>query len=583
VPGRLDNVQLHLVTCLDEAMECKRWLGARHENDAVAFDTETEGLHFWEHKLRLVQFGDTVHGWVVPWEDWAGLAKEMLREFEGDWVAHNLKFDQHAIDAWGGLTVPWHRAHDTSVLAHLQQPDRPRGLKFLGDVLVDRRASSGQQALHEGMAKAGWTWATVPVNFQPYWAYAALDPVLTAHLWDVGTSNLGSKSLYDLERDVSRICFAMEKRGARIDIPYVQVKRKELDDFVVRQRAFIEAKWGVHPGKTAMCSEFFKAEGVTLTKITKGGTNYALDKEVLDEIDHPLAAEILKYRQAQKILSSYFDNLLELRDGDVVHCSINTLGARTGRMSITDPALQTLPRGGEENPFADLVRAAFIPRENQQLISCDLDQVEARLLAHFANDENFNDAIRRGDIHTESARKIFSEPDMQKSDPRRQVTKNAIFAILYGAGTAKMAATAGISTEEGALFMNEFQRTFPLIRPFMRRVEQTARDRLHEEGEAYVVSPYGRRHPADERKLYTLVNYLIQGTAADYFKDALTRLDAAGLTDKLLLPIHDEIVLEAGETEAKDVALEVERLMSDVTNWHVPITAGAKVMSRWKK
>ena len=219
----LADVSLHLVESIDDAMALKRWLGERHDG-IVAFDTESGGLSPWKTELRMVQFGDKRTGWAVPWERWGGVALEIFRSYEGEWAAHNGIHDWKFLSVKAGYDVPWERMHDTLTMARIDDPSRANGLKPLGSSLIDRRAVAGQKALDEGMKANRWDWATVPINYPPYWIYSALDPVITSHLHDHLAPRVmaSAPEAYDLERAANRICTKMMMRGLQLDVPYIE-------------------------------------------------------------------------------------------------------------------------------------------------------------------------------------------------------------------------------------------------------------------------------------------------------------------------------------------------------------------------
>jgi len=251
------------------------------------------------------------------------------------------------------------------------------------------------------------------------------------------------------------------------------------------------------------------------------------------------------------------------------------MGARTGRMSITDPALQTLPSGDAT------VRRAFIPKdENHVIISSDLDQVEFRLTAAFSGDEKliqlFHDAdATGGDVFTEIMRQVYQDTTLQKSDPRRKLIKGVVYGKLYGAGVDKMALTAGVQTEVMRAVVDGFDGNYPGVKDLQRNIEDAGMRRLRAEGQGYVQTRTGRRLPCDDDRVYSLTNYLIQATAAEVFKQNLVKLDQADLTDLLIVPVHDEIVLQAPREDAEEVKKIVQECMTTRDGWAVPLTAGA--------
>jgi DNA polymerase-1 len=249
------------------------------------------------------------------------------------------------------------------------------------------------------------------------------------------------------------------------------------------------------------------------------------------------------------------------------------MGARTGRMTIQNPALQTLPKGD------DTVRRAFIPKDDDHvIITSDLDQVEFRMFASMSQDPNlvslFNLADATGsDPFTEIGREIYQDPTMQKSDKRRGLIKGVVYGRLYGAGVAKQALTAGVPEDQMRAVSNEFDIRFPGMIGFQKKVEDIGMRRLKSEGQGYVNTWTGRRLPCDEDRVYTLVNYLIQGGAAEVFKSNLVKLDQADLTEYLIVPVHDEIVLNAPREQAAEFQQIVRECMTTTDGWAVPLTA----------
>ena len=288
-----------------------------------------------------------------------------------------------------------------------------------------------------------------------------------------------------------------------------------------------------------------------------------------------LAYQVLARRKAEKIRGTYLDAFQEHVDGqNFVHPRMNQLGARTGRMSMERPALQTLPRGR-------VIRDCFIPRTGNVLLSADFDQIEMRLLAHFAGDQGLIDAINSGDIHTATAQQVYQDSTIGHKDPRRQIAKSVGFAKIYGAGPEKIALTAGVSLAEAKEFLDQYDKNFPGVRGFQTQVAKIAEARKRDEGRAYVKTPIGRLEVSKDDRDYALVNALIQGMAADVFKEALVRLDEAGCGDFMLLPVHDEVIFDVPEDDVDEVKQLITRAMRD-DRWAVPITVGIDgPLSRW--
>jgi DNA polymerase I len=475
-------------------------------------------------------------------------------------------------------------------LAHLDNPLRPKGLKSLADRLVDRRASAGQEALSEGMRKQHWNWATVPLNFAPYWVYAALDPVLTAHIWQkLKPAAEAYSQAYDFERAVTRVLTGMMQRGMLIDVPYTEHQIAKTDAYSRDGRKWLSDTFGINsPMSGLSVARVLESYGQEITWRTEHGQPQ-MDKEALkyygDNAASPLVRElcttVLTLRHAEKMRGTYLENLLSLRDGnDTVHASIWSLGARTSRMSITEPALQTLPRDDL------IVRSCFIPRPGCVLISIDADQIEARLAAHFSGDQGlisaFIEADQPGgrDFFCGVASEIFGE-EITKQDKRRQHTKNTVYGSIFGAGAEKMALTAGVSPAIMIPIKQAFDARFPGLKELQNRILTEARQR----NPMCVYTPLGRRLLLDSGREYTQgTNALIQGHAAEILKQGLLDLDAAGFGDNLLLPVHDEIILEVRKEDAGDALQEISKILTNRADYVVPITWDGKIMEeRWVK
>lgn len=562
--------RIAIVTGAESALACKRWLGERR-SETLAFDCETGGFDYWKDPLRLVQVGDLDSAWVIPFADWAGLVKEIFSFWPGHWVGHNATFDVRFLEQ-NGVKLPRTRVHDTSIVAHLGNPVRSNALKDLAYSLLDKEARVGQSLLHEGMAQQGWTWETVPFNFVPYMAYAGFDTILTAHLWQrLQPVRLACPDAYDLEMASALICSDMAVRGMRVDLDYAAAKTPELQRYCREQAAWIKDNFGCLPGSNPGVARALLERGVRLTETTAAG-QLSVASDILRGVSDPLAQAVLDYRVAVK-MRGYFEGISKRVVDGVLHPEIRSLAARTGRMSIANPPLQQLPSG------SPLVRDLIIPREGNRIPRCDLDQIEVRLLAHFAREEKMIAAIHAGeDLHWAAARAMYG-PDA--TEKQRKHTKSGTFGLLYGAGEEKLASQQGVPLAAAQAFMEHYRATFPGVADFVRDTQNEVAARYAAEGRGYVLLDDGRRLLVDDRKEYTGVNYKCQGTAAIVFKRCLVRAEAAGIAEYLTLPVHDELLADAPRELADEVARTLEECMTDRTTYAVPLTASATVVDRW--
>jgi DNA polymerase-1 len=588
----LTGVQLHLVNNTETAQQFLDWLSERRPYNAIAIDTETgeklgnpksDALSPWHGDLRLVQVGDGMTGWSIPWDDWSGVFYEAMDRFDGPIVCHNVAFEARWFAIKSRWDIPWERVHDTMIMAHIIDPLGSGALKRLSSLYVDANAARLQDALDVTLAQNGWTWGTVPINFEPYWSYGALDTVLTMRLWEMFYQKCGPEGpyhrAYELEMAARKIVTRMELNGARVDLEYSKKKYEELIDYTEKTKLWAYNTYNTSITSNIQLVRVLESLGAEISEFTPSGQKSASKEQLMklmiegnDEVRN-LADTVLKQRKADKLANTYFLNFMNKHIDGFVHPSVKTLGARTSRMSITDPALQTLPKGDST------VRRAFIPKdEDHVIITSDLDQVEFRMFASLSGDENliklFHLADATGsDPFTEIGRQVYQDPSMQKSDKRRNLIKGVVYGRLYGAGVAKQALTAGVPEPQMRAVSDSFDINYPGMMTFQKQIDNLGQQRFRNEGQGYVYTWTGRRIPCDDDRTYTLVNYLIQGGAAEVFKSNLVKMDQADLTDYLIVPVHDEIVLQAPRKEAEEIKQLVRQCMTTTENWSVPLTA----------
>lgn len=591
----LADVQLHLVDNVEKAHEFIRWLGERRPYNALGIDTETgelpgrpreDALSPWHGDLRLVQVGDGMQGWSIPWQEWQGVFYEAMDKFDGPVVCHNIAFEARWFAEKSRWDIPWHRSHDTMIMAHLIDPLGSGALKRLASLYVDPHSANLQDTLSTSLAQNGWTWGTVPINFEPYWAYGALDPVITMRIFEKFYKQCGPEGpyhmAYEIEMGVRKVVTRMEINGARVDLDYSKRKYEELIEYSEGVKKWAADRYnGYSITSPSQLVRLFESLGGVITETTPSGAKSASKDQIkkfaiegnTEEV-RELAQNILNQRKADKLANTYFLNFMDKHVDGFLHPSVKTLGARTGRMSITDPALQTLPSG------ESTVRRAFIPKdEDHVIIASDLDQVEFRLTAAMSEDlqliKLFHEAdATGGDAFTAIMRDIYQDPTAEKSDPRRKLVKGVVYGKLYGAGVAKMALTAGVAEDQMRSVVDAFDRSYPGVRALQKKIEDIGTRRLQSEGQGYVQTRTGRRLPCDEDRVYSLTNYLVQSSAAEVFKMNLLKLDQADLTELLIVPVHDEIVLQAPRKDVEEIMQTVKQCMTTTEGWAVPLTAG---------
>jgi len=586
VSGPLDGVRLHLVSNLAELDACRRWVGERRDGP-LFFDTESAGLNPYSDVCRLVQLGDKRHGWAFPAYGWGGAAVELLMGYRGELGAHNSPYDWQVLEQNYGVTPRWEATHDTMISGHIKDSVRTNSLKPRAALDIDSRAMRGEAALDAGMKRQRWTWATVPVEWEPYWCYGALDPVLSAHLWahQAPETLNGFRHCYDLERATARICAAQMKAGMRVDVPYVTDKIAKIERYLEQTMPML-GEWGIGTvNSNEQVGAALNAAGVPTLIFTDSGLP-SIGKETLKLYRnlYPERAWLIDAirwaRKGSDLIGRYLTKFLTLRGpDDVVHYSIHPCRARTTRMSITNPPMQTYDR---DEP---IVRGSFIPpADDWVIITIDADQIEARQTAHHSGDPqmiaDFWEASRTGTKYFEiAAGRIFHER-VTKADPRYTTTKNATYGQIYGASLEKAALTAGVSVEQMRPVYQGFQEHYPRVGQMMADLITAAKHSKR----GSTTSWLGRRLYCDRGHEYALMNYKIQCSAAEILKIGQVNLERAGLGPYLRIPMHDEFVMVVPRSEAADILRTAEAVLTDWQTFRVPITwSGTVLEDRWRK
>lgn len=552
---------------LDDLLDLREWF---HRQPYVAMDTETTGLdvHARDFSVRLIQFGNKNEAWVMHGERWIGFVQDILRDYQGRIIGHNIGgYDSGALRAMG-IMLPWEKVDDTLVAIRIAEPHKPAALKTVTARLISSRAADSQDLLHKAMRKHKWDWDTVPHDLPEYRFYAAMDVILNSRLYEHEICQRGMASpVYEMEMDVRAIASEMEWRGMRVDVPFAQETsarlRREADELAEQ----IQSAHGFSISSGAQLARWLLERGVKLSVFTNGGAP-STSKDALEAARYSATGEaaevmdaVLRSRKIVKLASSYFDNFVEKSTDGLLHPQIQTLQARTGRMSITNPAMQTLPRVSED-PDSRLIRRAIIPRdEKHYLVSSDFSQIELRIIASLSQDEGLMSAFAEadssgGDIFVSAMRLVYGDPDLDKTDSRRSLIKNTFYGSAYGAGVAKMAQTAKVSVEEMRAVADAVFKRFTGMKRYMKVCENEAK-----QNDDWITTPFGRRIWVDPDFSYKALNAKVQAFAGDVFKHTMVNMAHAGLLDYMVCPIHDEVLFSIPEDEMDDVRHTIAEVM----------------------
>jgi DNA polymerase-1 len=581
------------------------WIEAARTAGVVGFDTETSSLDAM--RAELVGFSLAVapgracyvplrHAvldpQLRPGDALARLAP-LLADASVLKVLQNAKYDLLVLARAGvGEVAP---VDDTMLISYAQEAGlHGHGMDELSVLHLGHTPVSYDEVTGTGRGRV--TFAEVPLDRAT--AYAAEDADVTLRLWQLLRPRLRparALALYEqVDRRLVPVLLGMERAGVKVDADDL---RRMSADFAVRMA---EMEKDIHrlAGREFNVSSakqlgeiLFDEMGLAGGKRMKTGA-WGTDASVLQglaEQGHELPARVLEWRQLAKLKSTYADALVGQINPETgrVHTSFAMAGTSTGRLSSTDPNLQNIPVRTEEG---SRIRRAFIAEPGNVLVSADYSQIELRLLAHVADIGALRESFANGeDIHARTASEVFGIP-MAGMDPMTRRRAKAInFGIIYGISAFGLARQLGIEPGEARSYIDAYFARYPGIRAYMERTKEEARIN------GYVLTPFGRRcwipgigdrNPA--RRAYAerqAINAPLQGGAADIIKRAMVRLpaalDAAGLSARLLLQVHDELLFEAPAAEADALAALAKRVMESAAELAVPLVVETGAGANW--
>ena len=414
-----------------------------------------------------------------------------------------------------------------------------------------------------------------------------LRPLLTAELEKTGMDWL----YQEIELPLCRVLYNMECRGILIDRAQLEafgdMLSRRISDCETMIFSYSQGEFNINSPKQ-LGDVLFEKLGLPPMKKTRKG--YSTNAEVLEKLKdkHPIVPAIMDYRMLTKLKSTYADGLLkEIRDDGRVHTTFQNLVTATGRLSSTEPNLQNIP---VRTDLGAEIRKMFVPKEGCVLVDADYSQIELRVLAHIADDKTMQKAFcDRVDIHTATASQVFGVPVEEVTALQRRHAKAVNFGIVYGISEFSLAEDIGVSRYEARAYIDNYLSNYHGVRDYMKQVVENAKR------DGYTMTLYGRRRyiPELTSSNYNIrsgaeriaLNTPIQGTAADIIKLAMIRVENA-LAErypqaKLLLQVHDELIVECPEEMAEDVAKLVSREMEGVAELKVPLTAEAHFGKSW--
>jgi DNA polymerase-1 len=392
---------------------------------------------------------------------------------------------------------------------------------------------------------------------------------------------------------VREILFRVERNGVLIDAARLEAHGRELGVkmFELEERAYREAGQPFNLNSPKQIGEiFFDRLKLPVLKKTPSGAP-STDEDVLERLalDYPLPKTLLEFRALSKLKSTYTDKLPRMVNAKTgrVHTNYGQTTAVTGRLASNDPNLQNIP---VRTPEGRRIREAFVAPPGHQIVSADYSQIELRIMAHISGDRGLLDAFARGeDIHRATAAEIFGRDPREVSSEERRYAKVINFGLIYGMSAFGLAQQLGLERATAQAYIDSYFARYPGVAKYMESTRQSARE------QGYVETVFGRRLWLPEIRSSSparragaeraAINAPMQGTAADLIKLAMIAvqgwIDAGGLGMKLIMQVHDELVLEVPEGELARAREELPRLMTGVASLRVPLVVDIGVGRNW--
>jgi DNA polymerase I len=479
---------------------------------------------------------------------------------------------------------------DTAIAAYLLDPAKS---DYALDVLLLRYARLELPAADGGAAAAGQLdleGTEVPASQVAAGRALAIDR-LAGPLNEALEAHLLRKLNDEVEVPLVRVLARMEHTGVGVDVAELTALRNHFNDEVVRLRDLIyeDAGHEFNVNSTLQMRQvLFDELGLSPTKKTK--TGFSTDASSLEKLvgQHPIIEHLLSYREVEKLRSTYGDGLLaEVAPDRRIHATFNQTVARTGRLSSDAPNLHNIPVRSE---MGREIRKAFVPAEGYELLVADYNQIELRCIAHLAEDPGLVASFASGrDIHTETASRIFSVEPGDVTIDMRSKAKMVSYGLAYGMEAYGLGQRLNIPTEDAAVILGAYFEAFPAVKDYMDRTVAEARER------GYTETLFGRRRPIPELSSSNFrirqagerqaMNAGIQGLAADIFKVALVRLDheieKQGLASRLILQVHDEVLLEVTPDEHEQATAVVLDAMTGAAMLQVPLEVNLAFGPSW--
>ena len=597
---------IHYETIFTEA-QLQQWLKKIDASALTAVDTETTSLEPMRASLvgisLCIEPGKAAyiplshHYPGVPDQ----LAREQVLEVLRPWLENpakpklgqHLKYDSHVF-ANHGIALQG-IVHDTLLQSYVLESHRNHDMDSLALRWLDKKTISYQEVCGKGASQIGFD----EVSIERATEYAAEDADITLRLhqamWPRIETNDKLRFIYErIELPTARVLQRVERNGVLIDVDLLAAQSAELGTrlLALEQQAHVLAGQPFNLNSPKQLGEIlFDKLGLPVVKKTPGGTP-STDEEVLQKLaeDYPLPKLLLDYRSLSKLKSTYTDKLPRMVNPQTgrVHTNYGQAIAVTGRLSSNEPNLQNIPVRTVEGRR---IREAFIAAPGHQIISADYSQIELRIMAHLSGDAGMLRAFASGeDIHRATAAEIFGVAVNEVDSEQRRAAKVINFGLMYGMSAFGLAGNLGVERSAAQMYMDKYFTRFAGVKQFMDDIRQQAKS------QGYIETVFGRRlwlpeinspnGPRRQGAERAAINAPMQGTAADLIKLAMIAvqnwLDADQLGARMVMQVHDELVLEVPDHEIALVKVRLPQLMAGVAQLKVPLVADVGCGANWE-
>jgi DNA polymerase-1 len=600
-----DAIERQYECVLDEA-GLERWLQKITDAPLTAVDTETTGLDALAAELvgisLSVKPGEACYIPVAHRNGEVQLDRNLVLARMKPWlesashlkVGQNLKYDSH-IFANYGITLGGIQ-FDTLLESYVLESHLAHNMDSLAERHLGLKTIRYEEVCGKGVHQIGFDQVDLKIATD----YAAEDADITLRLhlelWPQIESSPGLRYVYEsIEMPAMRVLGIMERNGIRIDSALLAKQGQQVGKRLLELEGEIHKLAGQPfniQSPKQIAEILFVQLALPVVKKTPSGAP-STDEEVLQKLaeDYPLPARILDYRSLAKLMSTYIEKLPRMADPKTgrVHTNFSQATAVTGRLASSDPNLQNIPVRTEEGRR---IREAFIPADGCKLLSADYSQIELRIMAHIAEDENLLTAFRGGkDVHQATAAEIFGVPLDNVNSEQRRYAKVINFGLIYGMSAFGLASNLGIERSAAQNYIAKYFDRYPGVAQYMERTRLEAREN------GYVETVFGRRlwlpeikgsnGPRRQGAERAAINAPMQGTAADLIKLAMIAvenwLEKEQLKTRMLLQVHDELVFDVPLNEIDLLKTKLPELMCTVADLKVPLLVSIGVGDNWEE